>query len=851
MPDSRRNAIPSRRVGNVPHLGYNENRQSHTCGDLTVPAFPRRHTWLLNLVIFSLIGISGSADEQGDQLQFFEAKVRPLLVEHCYECHGPDLQENDLRLDTTEGILQGGASGAAVVEGEPDESLLMVALSYREDDLKMPPMGKLEDDEIGDIRRWIEHGAALPKIEGGVAPRRGAIDMEQARKFWSFQSPHKAALPLVEKAVWPQTSLDYFVLSLLESKQLTPAPAADKRTLLCRVTFDLIGLPPTPAEVDAYLADSSPLAFARVVDRLLGSAHYGERWGRHWLDVARYADSNGLDENVAHGNAWRYRDYVIASLNADKPFDEFVTEQLAGDLLPTPHESERQEHLVATGFLSLGPKVLAEGDEQKMEVDIIDEQIDTVGRAFMGLTLGCARCHDHKFDPIRADDYYALAGIFKSTRTMESFKRIAKWNENSIATSDQSAAKEKCERQIAEHKANIQQATEAANAELKTQLRDGEPPPKDAESRYSQESRDGLKQLRDELKALEAAFPELPMAMGVVDAEPANTRVHIRGSHLSLGKEVERGVPEVIALDGQPVIGAKQSGRLQLAHWLTRPEHPLTSRVIVNRVWRWHFGRGLVGSTDNFGNLGDRPVNQPLLDFLAIGLIESGWSLKELHRDIVLSSTYQMSTASDDVAAGLDPENHWQWRSNLRRLEAEDIRDSLLAVSGLLDTKMGGSMLHVGNREFVFNHTSKDETTYDTTRRSIYLPVIRNHLFDVFSLFDYSDASVPTGDRASSTIAPQALFLMNSDFLARCSRAFAERLAREVPADQRERVGRLYSLAFGRPPTDAETDQSLAFVAAVSDEIAKNDPHANVSSLPSWEALCHVMLVSSEFLHLQ
>lgn len=815
-------------------------------------AFPRKYTLLWSLVITGLMPSSGFADdEQQEQLKFFETKVRPLLVEHCYECHGPDLQESDLRLDTPEGILQGGASGLAVVEGDPDQSLMMVALSYREDDLKMPPMGKLEDDEIADIRRWIERGAVMPKVEGGVKPRRGSIDMEEARQFWSFQPPHKAALPAVQNATWPQTSLDYFVLSLLESKRLAPAPATDKRTLIRRVTFDLIGLAPTPAEVDAFLKDESPLGLVRVVDRLLASAHYGERWGRHWLDVARYADSNGLDENVAHGNAWRYRDYVIASLNADKPFDEFVTEQLAGDLLPIDGELERNEHLVATGFLSLGPKVLAEGDEHKMEVDIIDEQIDTVGRAFMGLTLGCARCHDHKFDPIRADDYYALAGIFKSTRTMTSFKRIAKWNENSIATSEQCAEKEACERKIAEHKTSIQQATDAANAELQSQLATGEALPNDAESRYSQASKDELKRLQDELMELEAALPELPAAMGVVDGEATNTKIHIRGSHLSLGKEIERGVPEVLTFDGQPTIGETQSGRLQLAHWLIRPEHPLTSRVIVNRLWRWHFGRGLVGSTDNFGNLGDRPVNQPLLDFLSVRLMESGWSLKALHREIVLSSTYQMSTANDEVAAGLDPENHWQWRANLRRLEAEDIRDSLLSVSGLLDTQMGGSMLHVGNREFVFNHTSNDETTYDTTRRSIYLPVIRNHLFDVFSLFDYSDASVPTGDRTTSTIAPQALFLMNSDFLTRCSQAFAERLAREVPSDQGARVARLYGLAFGRPPTDGETDESLAFVAAVSRELEKSDLSDDFSPLRGWEALCHVMLVSSEFLHLQ
>ncbi|MBC8354595.1 MAG: PSD1 domain-containing protein [Planctomycetes bacterium] len=817
-----------------------------------MPAFPRDLACPLVSLLVLLVPLVGFAeDEDKEQLRFFETKIRPLFVEHCYECHGAELKESDLRLDTTDGILEGGASGPAVVEGEPAQSLILVALSYVDDDLQMPPSGKLDDDDIADIRRWIENGAALPKSAGEVTPRRGAIDMQRAREFWSFQPPKKADLPKVQSVAWPQAPLDHFVLAHLESKQLTPAPATDKRTLLRRMTFDLIGLPPTPAEVDAFLADRSPMAVVRVVDRMLNSTHYGERWGRHWLDVARYADSNGLDENVAHGNAWRYRDYVIGSLNADKPFDEFVVEQLAGDLLPTEEESRRNEQLVATGFLSLGPKVLAEGDEQKMEVDIIDEQIDTIGRTFMGLTLGCARCHDHKFDPIRTDDYYALAGIFKSTQTMESFKRIAKWNENSIATAHQRRQKEDFESKIAAQKTAIQQATDIANAELKKQLSDGAALPKDAESRYSQESKDKLKQLRAELTALEASLPELPTAMGVIDAAVANTQVHIRGSHLSLGKEIKRGVPEVLAFDGQPAIGEKQSGRLQLAHWLVRPEHPLTSRVIVNRMWRWHFGRGLVGSTDNFGRLGDPPVNQPLLDYLAARLVDSGWSLKELHREIVLSSTYQMSVSNNDIASAADPENHWQWRANMRRIEAEAIRDSLLSVSGLLDTEMGGSMLHVGNREFVFNHTSKDETTYDTTRRSIYLPVIRNHLFDVFSLFDYSDASVPTGDRTTSTIAPQALFLMNSDFLARSAQAFSDRLASEVPSDHHERVSRLYALAFGRPPSDTETEQAIAFVAAVGSQDATADSGEKAVTPGGWEALCHVMLVSSEFLHLQ
>jgi cytochrome c553 len=808
-------------------------------------AFPHFKTFLFVLLI-SAVGIGQDQNEKS--LQYFENKIRPLLVEHCYQCHDKDKQESDLRLDTTADVLAGGASGPAVVKGKPDESLILIAMNYHQEDLQMPPAGKLGDDDIASVRQWIKDGATMPQAGTSITPRRGNIDMETARQFWSFQPPEKNKLPSVANAAWPKASLDYFILSNLDANGLSPAAPASKRQLIRRVTFDLTGLPPTPDDITSFLNDQSHSAFAKVVDRLLNSHAYGERWGRHWLDVARYADSNGLDENVAHGNAWRYRDYVIKALNHDKTFDQFLVEQLAGDLLEHDSEQERIDHLVATGFLSLGPKVLAEGDEAKMEVDIIDEQIDTIGRTFMGLTLGCARCHDHKFDPIRTEDYYALAGIFKSTRTMESFKRIAKWNENEIATSVELKQRKHAEKEITDIKTSIARLIAESNEELKTQLPNDAALPKDAEQQYSNAAKKKLGDLRKKLTHLEASLPVLPTAMGVVDSDPVDTKIHIRGSHLALGKKVKRGVPLVIAEDGQPEIGGMASGRLQLARWLVRSEHPLTSRVIVNRVWRWYFGRGLVETTDNFGKLGDRPTNQPLLDHLAIGLVENNWSLKTLHREIVLSSTYQMSSVNQNASLIIDPENRMQSRASIRRLEAEEIRDSLLAVSGLVDRNIGGSMLHVGNREFVFNHTSKDETSYETTRRSIYLPVIRNHLCDVFSLFDYSDASVPTGDRSTSTIAPQALFMMNSELLEQCSQALAKRLTDECSNNNGQKVTRLYQLVLGREPLEAETRHALAFVSKLDGQVA-NGPKNTAER--GWQALCHVLLMSSEFLHVE
>jgi len=795
--------------------------------------------------------LSGSALQAADDvgIAFFETSIRPLLVAHCQACHGPDKQESDLRLDTYTGMMTGGVTGPAVVASEPKQSLLLTAVEYGDATLQMPPKGKLSKQQIADLRRWIEMGAPHPDASGVVRPRSGKIDYEAGRQFWAFQPLRRPALPETARDPWVQTPVDAFILAQLSAHGLKPVPRADRRVLIRRVTFDLLGLPPTAEEIDAFVQDPSPDAFEKVVERLLASPRYGERWGRHWLDVARYADSNGLDENIAHGNAWRYRDYVIASLNQDLPFDQFLLEQLAGDLLnqaekaqpsatagsppasapsaadvakgsgeasatPNPpivgiDDDVQRRRLIALGFLSLGPKVLAEVDGQKMEMDIIDEQVSTVGSALLGLTLGCARCHDHKFDPISTRDYYALAGIFKSTRTMDSFKIIAIRHENEIATSEQVAAKVAHDERVAKQKAEITDVETRAKEALAATLPAGETLPKDAESKFPEETKQQLATLRATLKELEAAAPVLPTAMGVQEGTIADTSVHVRGSHLTLGESVQRGMPTVMATAPITISNAT-SGRLELARWLVASDNPLTSRVLVNRVWRWHFGRGLVESTDNFGKLGERPSHPQLLDWLASQMIDSGWSLKELHRVIVLSSTYQLSGQQETEQLAIDPDNRWYWRSSLRRLESEAIRDSLLAVGGLLDSTMGGSLLHVGNREFLFNHTSKDNTKYDSRKRSIYLPIVRNHLYDVFQLFDYSDASVPNGNRHSSIVAPQALFMLNSDLMLQAADGLARRVLM-IEGDP-ARIQHLYEMVFGRPVTSAELAIAEAYL---------------------------------------
>jgi cytochrome c553 len=746
-----------------------------------------------------------------DGTDFFEKKIRPILIKHCYECHGEDEQESDLRLDSYAEMLRGGATAPAIVPGEPNESLLLHTIGYEDDELQMPPDGKLSDAVIADFRKWIEMDAPHPDAnKASILPRKGALDLEKERQFWSFQPLVDTAIPTVMGSNWPQQSIDYFILSKLEQQQLSPAAPADRRTLIRRVTFDLTGLPPTPAEIDYFLYDKSPDAYQHLIDRLLDSEAYGERWGRFWLDVVRYADSNGLDENVAHGNAWRYRNYVIAAFNQDRPFNEFLTEQIAGDLMPkTKSTATNNRRVIATGFLVLGPKVLAEVDKVKMEMDIIDEQVSTVGQAFMGMTFGCARCHDHKFDPISTEDYYALAGVFKSTTTMESFKTIAKWNETEIA-SEQDRANYKKETTLINTKtAELKTFTDAANKELLAALGIEKLPAK-PETQYPANTKKQHQLLLDEVKKLTDDHAELPSAMAVTEHEPEDLMVHLRGSHASLGKTVERGFPEVFISANNHQIAAKSSGRLELAQWLTDPQHPLTARVFVNRIWRWHFGQALQPTTDNFGNLGEQPINQPLLDHLAKTFIDNGWSIKDLHRTIMNSSTYRMSSNFNDAASKIDATNRYLWRFPVKRLEAEAIRDSILAVSGLLDRTMGGSMLPVKNREFLFNHTSKDLTKYDSFVRSVYLPVVRNNLYDFFQLFDYNDASVSNGDRQTTTVAPQALYLLNSPLVDEASCQIVEQLLEENKS-LKPRVQQLYVKLLGRNATRQEMSRARQY----------------------------------------
>ncbi len=916
--------------------------------------------------------VSGNvlADDGPAALEFFEKDVRPLLVKHCYECHSASDVDGGLNLDSKVGVANGGDSGVVVMAGAPDKSLLIEAVRYKNQDLQMPPKGQMSSSEIEILEKWVRLG--VPDSRTGSRPgtvRPTGMTIEDGRDFWSFKPVADPDIPSVENADWVQMPIDAFVLLKLEQRKAKPAEQADKRTLIRRVTFGLIGIPPTPEEIAAFLADESSDAFEKVVERLLESPHYGVRWGRHWLDVARYADSNGLDENLAFGNAWRYRDYVVDSFNDDKPFDQFLIEQLAGDLVT---ESNR-ETKTATGFLVLGAKVLAEPDKEKLFMDTIDEQLDTIGKAFLGMTIGCARCHDHKFDPIKQTDYYALAAILKSTRTFGDTQTgvIKHWHEYSMATEDELADLKKINAELAEKKsaassfksketvrlrdkarakaadylaaaarispdtsltdvsaiaeplglhprilhhcrlhlkyhaddpvfaqwhslkhsddasgndaaeqikthyrALFEQAesafAKARKKDAKTKTLDDESlepvraalydlsgflavPPK-PEFAFDEETLAEYYRLMEEARLAESNAPDEPSIMGVADGTVLTSLpIHIRGSHRNFGEPVGREFPEVMRTSSvRPVLPRNQSGRLELARWMASTQHPLTARVYVNRVWRWHFGAGIVKSTENFGRLGDRASHPELLDWLARRFMESGWSTKELHRLILSSSTYQMASSNSDATiAEADPENRLLWKFGLRRLEAEQIRDAILAVSGRLNSELGGKTVPLRNRQFVFNHTSVDHTKYDSLRRSLYLPVIRNNVYSLFSQFDFPDPTMPTGSRNATVVAPQALLMMNAGLVMESADDLAKMLLNEG-LDNAGRVNSAYERALGRLPSESEAKRSLAFVSAAMStgltDAASVDTEAEHNA---WSMFCQGLFASNEFIYLR
>jgi hypothetical protein len=874
-------------------------------------------SWLLVLQ-----PLRGWTDDHSKAIEFFERKIRPVLVEHCYGCHSDKAGttgklRGGFKLDSKATLRKGGDSGPAVVPGKPEAGLLLASLKY-DGDLQMPPRGKLPAAVIADFEQWIRDGAVDPRESPSSA--KTGIDLEKSRQFWSFQVPRKSD--------HPQASIDHFIRARWAEKGLAPNPMADRRTLIRRVTFDLTGLPPTPEDVEAFLRDDSPDAWPKLVDRLLASPRYGERWGRYWLDVARYAEDQAHTFAVTpKKNAYLYRDWVIEAFNADMPYDQFVKLQIAGDLIADPGQDKFRQ-LAGLGFMGLGAEYYKNTAREQAIAEELDDRVDTLTRGFLGLTVACARCHDHKFDPIPTRDYYSLAGIYNGTSftsaTLSSDAEVQKYNaaqdkvkaaearvngylagfgqaavreavkgtakymiaarslQGTKAKSDEVAKREGLKAYFLDRWVKYLDPKNAAKAPpafkdwlaLKPQAAAGDveavaaaiqarlvalelPAPATAAKARNGDKKDidplakamfldnnspfaiaaaevesqflpadakpKLDELRAEAKTCSAASPPPPLTCHVVSGNGQEMKVYIRGNPATKGEPAPKGFLQVLP-SPRPADG-KEFTRLDLAQAIASPKNPLTARVIVNRVWAWHWGRGLVNTPSNFGELGERPTHPELLDHLASGFMSHGWSLKWLHRQILNSQVYQLASHTDSESQKADPGNADLWRGRRHRLDIEAWRDSLLFVSGQLDEKRGGPTFSL-----------KDASA---RRRTVYAKVSRHELDSLLRLFDFPDANVTADKRSVTTVPQQQLFAMNSEFMVNQAIALAARLDRLATTDI-GRVQAAYRLAYNREPDERERDLALRFLER---------PAQPDDKLTRLQQYAQAILASNEFLY--
>lgn len=895
-------------------------------------------------------------------IEFFESRIRPVLVENCYKCHSAQSEKlkGGLRLDSRAGLLKGGDSGAAITPGEPAGSLLVEAIKYNNEDLQMPPKKKLSERQIADLEQWVKTGAPWPAGGGGAAAASAktqeAFDLKgRAARHWAWQPVKAVQPPAVRNQNWVTSPIDAFILAELEKNALTPAAPADKRTLIRRVTYDLIGLPPTPEEVSAFLADDSPAAYEKVVERLLASPHYGERWGRHWLDLVRYAETGGHEFDYEYPLAWHYRDYIVRAFNADVPYNQFVTEHIAGDLLEEPrrHPAEKfNESVIATGFWFLHESLHSPVDIREDEALRVDNQIDVFSKAFSALTVSCARCHDHKFDAISTKDYYALAGYLQSSRYDEAFidapaKHTAALEALKQARADADGIDAGVVTIRAEHEPSqpafesfdqttykdwfttghafadgpinsiahsgclsvkLQGTLGSQTFEIKTNKIAYRIAGKGAKVNVII---DGFQRIRepiyggltftinspdkfvwhiqdvsqwkghrayiefldygDEWVAVDEilfcedksatkargeapALPpirsidvdkELPTptrVIAIADGTGEDERIFIRGNHKTLGEVAPRQFLEAIA-------GAEQSrpqrgsGRLDLARRIVDLGNPLTARVMVNRIWKHHFGEGIVRSVDDFGVMGQPPSHPALLDYLATEFIRRGWSIKKLHRLMVLSSTYRMASAPCEQAGQSDPQNRLLSHMPVRRLEAEAIRDSLLAISGRLDRTIGGPSILPHLTPFM-NGRGKPATSGPADgngRRSIYISVRRNFLTPMLTVFDYPVPFSTVGRRNVSHVPAQALLMMNNPLVAEQAKLWSKRVM-ESESTSEARIRRMYNEAFAREPDANELKLALEFI---------RDESSRRNESIAWSDLAHVLFCNKEFIFLK
>lgn len=773
---------------------------------------------ILAILVLSVASPYAWAQAEGDQagIEFFERKVRPVLAKRCYSCHSQAAgkTQGGLRLDGRAAAIQGGDSGPAIVPGEPAESLLVEAIGYA-GDIQMPPTGKLPAEEITLLTEWVRRGAPHP-ADAAAPVTKAKIDFAAGRQFWSFQRPGRHAAPVVNLKGWARQAIDPFVLGTLEQSGLQPAPEADRRVLIRRASFDLLGLPPTPEEVEQFVQDPAEDAYEQLISRLLASPRYGERWARYWLDLARYTDKPAPWDNTP-AQAWLYRDWVVRAFNDDLPYDQFIAQQLAGDLIP----GARPEDRPALGFIGLSPVYWK---ELKLDKEVIkgtvaeewEERIDAIGRTFLGLSLACARCHDHKFDPVSTEDYYALAGVLASTRLTDCY------------------VLPDAEAEV------VKQATQRVQALQEEILRLETANPRQPEAQPQ------INFLKAQIERIQRATPHYnaPRAFGIDDAalyvlpdgpnatrleykpgESLNLNVQIRGNPSNPGNVVPRRFLSVLST-AQPFEFKQGSGRLDLARALVNEGQPLSARVIVNRVWKHHFGRGLVETASDFGTQGARPSHPELLDDLAARFVQHGWSIKWLHRELMLSATYRQGGNYNAAYFAVDPDNRRLWRMTRRRLDVESWRDAMLHVCGTLDPKLGGPsvpLVDAGNN-----------------RRTIYGSVDRYEPDDMLRLHDFPDAFTHSPNREPTTTALQQLFVLNSPFLLRQATALAQRATADQTATTEAQVRRLYLLLFGRSATDAELNLSRSFLT--------NGQAAQSPSAAAWQNFAQVLLGSNEFL---
>jgi hypothetical protein len=772
------------------------------------------------------------------QLAFFESKIRPVLIEYCYECHSNNGEEahGGLWLDSRQGLLKGGDHGPAIQSRDPRTSLLIQVLSH-EDELAMPPDEKLDDEVIQNFRRWVLMGAPDPR--NGELPQnlKPEMDIEAGREFWAFKPPYRQEPQPYREDPWSRTEIDRYLFAEMQKHNLEPVKDANANTLLRRIYFDLIGLPPDPVAISqfevAYQADPQS-AVGSIVDQLLANQGFGERWGRHWLDIARYAESSGGPSNQSFPHAWRYRDYVIDAFNNDKPFDQFILEQIAGDLIDAANENDRAENIIATGFLAIGVKQLNQRDRRQFRADLADEQLDATFQVFQALTVACARCHDHKFDPISQEDYYAVAGIFRNTDTCYGTLSVVQSLQPSelIELPAGSDSPTVLEPLSSAKRTRIQQ--EISRLQRRRDNLGEDVPPFRRLLINSQ-----ITEQQSELSSYDPKGQPLAFAMGVKDRRfVSDAPLLIRGEIDQPGEVIPRGLPQVLLLN-QPKIPRRSSGRLELAQWMASKENPLTGRVMANRIWLHLMGRGLVATPDNFGAAGLSPSHPALLDYLALRFVEQGWSVKTLIREIMMSRAYQLSSGPNENNDAVDPDNQWHWRMPTRRLEAEAIRDTMLFLSGrLTETPEKGSPVAAMGEGPINRLIPNTETLVSDSRdRSIYLPILRNQLPESLTLFDFPDPSLIVGERARTSIPSQALYMLNNPFVLQQSTAFAGRLL-STPGNETQRIQLAYQLCLSRLPNNRELSKSQAFVEQFGRE------H---STLATWTAFSQALFSTTEF----